>query len=330
MSDRLATSAEKTPDVLIEQFLEQPTDEQFQILLDDMRGRATEFIPFFDEHEKLATRFEQALDRLGDGRIGDVYVALASDDNDEVPCEHLDADDARISEALREARLTSDQWIGRAFTEGLMESLPGDLGDLGKHLSDIPLVSPEVAEILRGSPSSKAAESPELIETLANRGLTPVSIFQATEALPALLRRLRRRGKLDSGTDVFFLDEDGNLTAGSAGFPSSLVLESVRHATECDSSTAATLLRWLVAVAQARPRLFGDLWSEPYGTCAVRLNRLDVKVDVIDSTLIDRWATQHPIVTENEDMLGRFFMQQPIVPIFDSTPRLRAAHSSHG
>jgi hypothetical protein len=78
-----------------------------------------------------------------------------------------------------------DKEIGLAFKLGLMRDLPPRLENLEMCFSDVPrLRSRNVQIALLKSPACRAAGK-KLVSPLVARGLTPVSIFEASESIPA-------------------------------------------------------------------------------------------------------------------------------------------------
>jgi hypothetical protein len=89
------------------------------------------------------------------------------------------------------------------------------------------------------------------------------------------------------------LVETGAFQPWSGANAQAMVLESICHATDCEAATAPHLVKWLVAVAQARPYLFAGLQATPDGVRAVRLSaHPETATRVIDRSLITRWSVQ--------------------------------------
>ncbi|WP_337177083.1 hypothetical protein [Paludisphaera sp.] len=274
------------PLALIARLLEQSGPGLPEELLDGIRANSEEILSLLVEDEEIAERLDSHLDAFDPDTLAMLYDALAGDVPGTVPAEA-----GSLAAAMQDASRDEDVCIGWAWANALMVDLPDNLGNLDRCLEGAPIAPDGVVKLLMEQVDSKAAgrDAAHWVRALARRGLSPVSIFQAADAVSGLIERLARRGKLREGQGLL-LDASGGLS-GPEDFGRDMVIESIGHATDCEPSTARRLIAWLVGVAQARPRLFRGLEAEPRGPLAVRLSLQPRAMTTDhDADLILRWS----------------------------------------
>jgi RNA polymerase sigma factor (sigma-70 family) len=176
--------------------------------------------------------------------------------------------DASKAEAFISAHHREDEAIGAAFRETLLADLPPALREPSEFHSLRPIARGESGE-LRNSPDVKAAV-PEVLPWI-EYGITPLTVFYATEAVSGLLSRLLRRGFLHEGgiilgdkEAVFVDDEKKTFKLDDSN------VEEIAQMAECNHDIAKALYSWLLKVAPYKTWLFAGFRAEPRGT-AVKL-----------------------------------------------------------
>jgi hypothetical protein len=244
-----------------------------------------ELLDHFRSHAKAV------LGALGDE---DLDAILAVDAAKEVPPEWL----TRIYEALSDAEpfpaLPGDErdaifrenereeeTIGHAFKSALLAGLSPSLANLAVVFAAVPRISRKEQGHLRQGASVDAAW-PEC-SALVACGLTPLSVFYATEAVYSFKKRLDRT-ELPEGVDLDFIKALPEHLQSSTTFSALVVGEFMRIA-RCGEQAACTLLNWLIAIAQLKPRVFANAYAQP---CS-RGVRLSFHPNSADS-LFKRWG----------------------------------------
>ena len=246
---------------LIERVLASPGNLE---LLAEVRRHASEIIEHLDELDSLED-WEKRVSEQEPLWLAEVLAALAGDEK--LPEE----DDATLT-ALFEANAADESAIGYAFKEGLLRGLPERLADLGGWLRELPEIETQDQEDLLRTPSVEAARP--VSENLVLFGVTPLTVFHATEAVTGLTERLGRR-KASSRSDSVIFDPSSPPTAGDGSFvlPLEAVLTEIQHRAECTRPVAMKLCPWLAEVAQFKPFVFRNFQASPLRT-AVKLTRI--------------------------------------------------------
>jgi hypothetical protein len=227
-------------------------------------------------------------------RLAWLYEALS-----EVVDTHEDSEAAEIQQIqAQELAKIGDAFIALTF------GLPGSLLDLTSWFGELPRVEPDLVEVLREQPDVQVIGP--AADELAARGLRPLSVFYAAEAVSLFLEQMQRQGWLDPERPVF-LDAAHDIPLLTPGerekrFPDAPPLsagedvvgaitperlfEEVTAMAECPWRAAPLLLRWLISVAQVKPRVFGRFIASPKAG-GVELSRC--REGEADGDLIRRW-----------------------------------------
>lgn len=269
--------------LLLETVLASPGNKE---LLDEVRARATEIIEHLDEMGSLAD-WEQPVFKNHPEWVAEVLAAIAGEDE-------LSTEDEETIEALFEANASDESAVGYAFKEGLLQGLPEHLADLGGWLKSVPPISKDEWEELLQTPAVQAALPPA--ERLAPFGVSPLTVFYATEAISGLTERLAARHLGFLHTPII-LDPSALPARARFGFvlPSDAVLREIQQMAECSRALADVLYPWLTAVAQFKPFVFRHFQASPVET-AVRLTRIPTE----HHDLYVRWG----LLAETRDEVG--------------------------
>jgi hypothetical protein len=264
--------------------------------------------PTSDSAESLfreALRSPNNLDLLERVRIhaGDILAGLESPDEFGPSDDELsDIDEAWLAacyDALAVSKLSLDveeefyatggdeESVGRAFSQGLMTVDRKDIQRFDS-LASLPPVEREEQEELLSTPSAKGAGSYAL--PLARVGLTPLSMFYATESVSYLIERLVDQDLLPVRTSILFRNTDVLVDeAEHEVLTWDLVVDEIRRLSVCNSETAIGIYQWLIQVAQYRRFVFSGVECDPAeGGRAVRLTSSEVRFD----NLYQRWGLE--------------------------------------
>ncbi|WLB24471.1 sigma-70 family RNA polymerase sigma factor [Bradyrhizobium japonicum] len=243
----------------------------------DALQKHAEIVVAFLNHPASDEFFERHANALTPDALAGLYSALGS-------TEPVDPDDAALLEALLETSDQDEQRIGEAFAEVLIPNLPDDFTKFGERIFlGAPRVGKDKLKHLLSETS--VIHGGPVAHELAEFGLTPVSIVEASQGIANLARRFCTEHDVKRyGT--FILDRAG-LTEG---YSSQLVLSKERSVAEvqlmCElpAPTAERLFIWLARTAEYATLLFDGFDAELRGD-ELRLTRTDVPV----TNLFARW-----------------------------------------
>lgn len=199
---------------------------------------------------------EEAAIKLDLEWVGRVYQALAKP--------HVTQGDAALFEALFKGRATDEQDIGEAF-QCLVEKIAHPTRQFSCYFGSLPEVSDTQKKELLSSPAVQASSH---AVDLVRWGITPVTIFTATEAVALLVDRKVRRRKLFGQIPVVISKEDPqvdpqNLLAQELPFQT--VAMEIRSATRCSEEASNRILDWTIDAAQSVPFLYKGMRAEIQG-----------------------------------------------------------------
>lgn len=161
--------------------------------------------------------------------------------------EELSPEEKATQDALIEACNKDELRIVTAFMK-LMEKLPGYLKHLEGWLSHLPPAPEEVTADIKEVHYFETGRP--YTETLAKYGLTPLSIFYASEGISAILRRNHRRhipyeAAVIDVTNKRFKDPEVH----------KIMISEISAFIEHDKATAEALLKWLIEVMAHEPSI---------------------------------------------------------------------------
>jgi RNA polymerase sigma factor (sigma-70 family) len=257
-----------SPEALFETAVKTPGDGE---LLRQLAERACEVIEALDRPGAVGIPPAE-LEELDQHWLAEVYAALGAGHGEE-----FEAED-EIFYAHREAEYE----IGLAYKQALVPGLPPHLADLaGNWLSGLPRVGDDEAKDALNSPSGRGAHP--LSERLAQYGVSPLVVFDSTEAVARLLDRFIRRGKIERSSPLVLTDEF--VEPGGLLHPR-LLIDEISRVADCREQTAGALYRWGIRAAGFRPLLFGGFEAEASDEGAVRLYHTGERVN----NLFERWG----------------------------------------
>jgi len=220
--------------------------------------------------------FAGSLSEVDPGWLAAIYEALSHED------EFLGEDRARL-ERLFEAKQTEEQQIGAAFHQALLVNLPEDLR-LWRRIEPSRAAVPEQQRAILLQ-SLSAQGSPYAAEHLVPFGMTPLTIFQATDAIGGLVERLVRKRRLDHKLPVA-LSPSGNDFTGLQRLDFPTTASEVGLVTGLAEPNSVALTNWCIQAAQCKPSLFPWVSSKPLGRDGVHMTWVGEAAD----NLFERWG----------------------------------------
>lgn len=277
--------------------------------------------------EELASLIDQAAVAVGDEKLlaklhrraGDLGTHLQKVDTDDIPLQRLrdslvgflakaegnpawiarvldtfvdDTTERLAGEVREELTLieTREEQIAEAF-ELLVADLPPDLR-LEPRLSGLPFASKEIGEAIREQPFMKAAGEVSLF--LADRGMSPLTVFRAARAVPELAERIARFESAKGRNPFVLRSLETRVDDGQSVDPS-VYIEEIRELAACPSDAARALYGWLFDVASVRQHVYFG-YRAAAGKGVVRLAALDGEAP----EAIYTWAGADPVLASSE------------------------------
>ena len=238
-----------------------------------------------------------------------VYEALSEADRG-------DDESKAVSAAIKQALKAEDMEIGKAFSEGLLATMPPEKAEWDLWFSEVPKVADDVYREILQDGTVKAGMPKS--EGLARFGLTPGIIFEACEGISMLLGRIREMAsnpnryptqtnqnaaycsllqwvhqqqenhediKFDLAIDLADAAEDERPIV-----PTSLVLAEIGNTPDCPPKAAEPLLRWFFQIIAFTPLLFPNYEAEKESEEYIQLKHDPISGSEFD--LYRRWSLQ--------------------------------------
>ncbi|MBN4055000.1 hypothetical protein JYT15_00675, partial [Acidimicrobium ferrooxidans] len=132
---------------------------------------------------------------------------------------------------------------------------------------------------------------------LAERGLTPLSVYLATEAVSELLTRTSEAGYLKAGQAFQLSADQGKLfiEPNTANLEHTTVITEIEAMADCERTTAEALAQWIIQVAAYKPSLIAGFSATPIGE-RVALEPIAER----ETDLFKRWRSLPTIPTPAE------------------------------
>lgn len=233
----------------------------------------------------ILLELEQSEEDPLEGRLADVdadwmarvYEALSHE-------EEFLGEDQELLNRLFQAKQTEEKDIGVAFEQALLINIPDDLlkwKGITPSRSEVPAL--QRAELLK-SPS--VGGSVYAAEFLIPFGMTPLTVFRATEAIGGLAERLIRKGRLKTDRPIA-LSALNREYAGHQQLDFAMTCSEVGLVTDLSESNSIAVTKWCIRAAQYKKALFPWLSSEPLSEEAVGM----VWTGESTENLYRRWAS---------------------------------------
>jgi len=219
-----------------------------------------------------------------EGRLADVdpawmaqvYEALSRE-------EEFLGDDRKLIDRLFLAKQNEEREIGLAFEQALLINLPSDV--LRWKGIEPPRSEASAAQRSELFESPSVAASPYAKEFLVPFGMTPLTVFGATEAIGGLGERLIRKGRLKAGQPIA-LSAQNRRHRGYQQLEFTMTCSEVGMTTGLSDPQSAALTKWCIRVAQYKRELFPWFSTEPLGEDAAGMTWAGETTD----NLFQRWA----------------------------------------
>lgn len=262
------------PHDLLERAIKSPGNEE---LLGQVRERADEVLAALENSESFGLS-EEELRSVDPLWVAEVYEAMAA-------AAPRGDENSYAAEALFNANQEEEASIGTAFRETLLADLPEYLLRIERWFpQSAPRVDEQERRELMEEPSVRAGMPCAL--PLVPYGVTPLTVFYATEAVSSLLDRMMRyemiRPDVPVALEMNRVEVEGR---GSDLLNVGLLVDEIERVSECHGDIARGLYSWSVQAAQYKPFLFGGFRASPRGE-GVCLARTE---DVYDN-LFQRWG----------------------------------------
>lgn len=257
------------PGALLKRVLTQANEEA----LAELRRRSAEVIRYLESSPD-----DPDLDRLADVDpewMARVYGALADS-------EPILPEDESSVRTLLEATASDEASIGHAFREALLPGLPPQLTNFEGWFSNLPKVEPDKRIELLATPAAQAALP--YAEQLAAVGITPLTIFYATEGISMLVDRLSDYGDLNRALPVL-LAAVATPSGEQQQLEPQMATREIEQVAECSPHIAHALLPWVIAAGQYRPHVFNGFVAQAHGN-ALLLAKSDCKY----ANVYQRWG----------------------------------------
>lgn len=194
---------------------------------------------------------EEELKCIDPSWLAEIYYALSGVREDIVP-----------GETAFWATADREESIGLAFKNALIPGLSERLKHFETGLRAVPRVASDEIEYLLSTPAASAARP--VSEYLAERGLTPLSIFHAIDGVSYLLERLAEQDLIGRGGDIVLDEEMVRVDEKESDVLNlGLVIDEIGQVAACEEETAREVYKWLIQVAQYKPFLFPGFRSQP-------------------------------------------------------------------
>jgi hypothetical protein len=257
-------------DLLREALLSADNPEFLQLI----RTKAEDILRELEQSEQ--DPLEGRLEDVDPAWMAQVYEALSRE-------EEFLGDDRKLIDRLFLARQNEEKEIGLAFEQALIINLPGDV--LSWKGIDPPRSEASAAQRSELCESPSVAASPYAKEYLVPFGMTPLTVFYATEAIGGLAERLIRKGGLKTGQPIALSALNGQ-HAGYQQLEFTMTRSEVGMTTGLPDSQSAALTKWCIRVAQFKQELFPWFSAEPLGEDAVGMRWAGETTE----NLFQRWA----------------------------------------
>lgn len=166
--------------------------------------------------------------------------------------------DERLRRFLQDVRTEHERNIGEAFELALLADLPPELLDFETYFQLLPLIDEARKAILLGSP---AVQSSPRSHKLVARGITPMTIFSAAEAISMLINRKVRRRKFTYEQPIFLCRSESS--SDSQCLDKDSLTSEIQFVTRQSRAVSCRVLDWLLDAARHKPLLFEGFVAEP-------------------------------------------------------------------
>jgi hypothetical protein len=276
---------------LVELYQQTLASPDNQALLEQLRKHAKQVLHTLKDPELENVLSAAPVDDVPSDWLARVYEVLA--EADPFPVLPIATREALLAESERDEAV-----IGTAFQKNLLRDLERHLPPLYVVFAHVPRVSDKEVRHLRQTPSVEASW-PEC-SGLVVCGLTPMSVFAATDAVVPFFKRLQAGSILPQAELVILLrDRIRSACLQKPTDPVDFVVSEFLRVGRCGEEAAKTLLNWLLDVAAYRPRVFSGAWADPEGL-NVRLKYESQE----GMSLAQRWAFVRPPANRSQAETG--------------------------
>lgn len=237
---------------LIDKLLANPGDRE---VLEELRANSAAALDYFADSEDSID--EARWESLDPAWVAQIYTVLAESDGHS-------SEDQETLEAMARASESDEARVGEAFVGALLPNLPSDLKRFNHWLGagSVAKVAKEDVKDLRATPSVQAAG--EAGEALAKLGLTPLTLYYATDAFGSLLERTMEERNVQA-VDIKFGKDVRDIELVPAIVSREALVEEIQQMTGLDQARCENLLSWTVRAARHLPHLAYGLKASALG-----------------------------------------------------------------
>lgn len=243
------------PHDLLERVLKSPGNKE---LLAQVREQAADVLSALENSESFGLS-EDEVRNLDPLWVAEVYEAMAA------AAPSQEGANFEAAEALFLANQDEEASIGVAFRDTLLVGLPDTLRHIERWFpASTPRVDEDERRELMEEPSVRAGMP--YSGPLVIYGVTPLTVFYATEAVSSLIDRLMRYEVIHPDTSVT-LDMNRVVVGGRTHDEMSVcaLVNEIRDVSECSEAVAGGLYSWSIQTAQYKPFLFRGFHASPLG-----------------------------------------------------------------
>lgn len=241
-----------SPHDLLERVLKSPGNEE---LLGQVRERADAVLAALENSESFGLS-EEEMREVDPLWVAEVYEAMTA-------AAPRGGENSEASETLFRANQEEEASIGAAFRETLLADLPEYLRHIERWFpASTPQVDEDERRELMQEPSVQAGMP--CSEPLIPYGVTPLTVFYATEAVSSLLDRLMAYEMINSDATVELEMNRVKVNGRDTDLLSAdELVDEIRDVSECDGTVARGLYCWSIQTAQYKPFLFSGFRASP-------------------------------------------------------------------
>lgn len=149
--------------------------------------------------------------------------------------------------------------ISKAFKDTLMHGLHSYLRDMHKYFHALRPIGLDAREELYRKNKEEIDAGMPYSGDLLLYGMTPLTIFYASEAVTGLIERFLQYGVLNK--ELPSLSRTGNTFVGGTSGMHSIIMREIVRTAECNFESASKILEWCIDILPYKPCFFRGLYA---------------------------------------------------------------------
>jgi hypothetical protein len=275
-----------------------------------VRKHAPEILKLLESEDQGWGEAERDLFEKYPEWVARVHEALADE-------EQPSPEEMALRAAVFHAYAEDERAVAQAFAGTLLEGLPAEFTKWDQWFESATRASEEEQKYLLSLPVVQEVRAQA--KPLVAFGVTPLTVFYASEAIAQLADRLlglglghvagqpehdpvrrlvtalvenRRRGLVPK---VLITPGERPPEGPEPAIPARLLADEIERVADCGRAVAHGLLRWLVGAAQYKPLLFGGFEADPDRDAVALTRTAD-----IETNLFKRWGLHRSRTADNK------------------------------